>query len=97
MRKILDGVIVVTVILWGMSFKVHALNLEGAELVEYGNCYYNLQLVECAVYTKENVLYLFYKDDRSIFAVYRVNDGATKPYGPSDTVLVWERKVGKEA
>ncbi len=97
----MKGILVVltTLALWAVACNVHAeVNFEGAELVEYGTCFYNTQPVECAVYTKDETLYLFYRDDRGIFAIYSINKGAVKPYGPSDTTLVWERKKpGREA
>lgn len=96
MKDILKGILVVLVVIGLLAVsqaRAQTLpQLDGAELVEYGNCMYNTHLVDCAVYQKDGVKYLFYRDDNGIFSVYRINADATKPYGPRDTVLIWERK-----
>lgn len=94
MKQILKGIVVilVTLFLFSQTVRAEMPDLEGAELKEQGHCFYNGQLMECAVYEKVGVKYLLYAHGGRVVLIYRVKDGATMPYGPSDLTQVWPVK-----
>jgi hypothetical protein len=100
MAAILKGILVlcVAVYAFALSQGVRAADrpdLEGAELQSHGICLYDQQQFSCAVYEKDGVKYLLYAGRGEILLIYRIKDGATQPYGPNDTLLLWAKEAKK--